>query len=53
MTFTTLQIIGMLILFAYGLYYTWQHAWVHGYMSACEDVAFERIEVRKREFDEE
>ena len=53
MTFDEWGIAGMLLLFAYGLYYTWKKAWVEGYMSACEDVAHKRIEVSLNEFDEE
>ena len=49
MTFDGWGIAGMLALFAYGLYFTWKKAWVEGYMAACEDVAFKRIEVSKHE----
>jgi hypothetical protein len=44
-------VLGMV--YIYGLYFTWKKAWVEGYMAACEDVAFKRIEVSKHEFDEE
>lgn len=53
MTFTISEIIMMLVVFAYGLYRTYNAGAREGYYQACEDVAYERITVEKNESNEE
>ena len=47
------EVVLMLVCFEFALNRVYKHAFEEGYFAACEDVAHKRIEVSKREFDEE